>query len=139
MDLTLLSSDSDSDLEMLAQLSDSSDEDETLCRPPKRIRRVNYTQSHDDGDFTFRFRLNKHAFNSLLLEITPLFRVTSTRNYGVSPLHQLLLTLRFYALGTMLISECRQILWNCWISSRLGQLMAHISAYSLHSIWSMET
>ncbi|CAG4991801.1 unnamed protein product [Parnassius apollo] len=104
MDLTLLSSDSDSDLEMLAQLSDSSDEDETLRRTPKRIRRVNYTQSLDDGDFTFRFRLNKHAFNSLLLEITPLLRVTSTRNYGVSPLHQLLLTLRFYALGTMLIS-----------------------------------
>ncbi|CAG4999783.1 unnamed protein product [Parnassius apollo] len=104
MDLTLLSSDSDSDLGMLAQLSDSSDEDETLRRTPKRIRRVNYTQSLDDGDFTFRFRLNKHAFNSLLLEITPLLRVTSTRNYGVSPLHQLLLTLRFYALGTMLIS-----------------------------------
>ncbi|CAG4985483.1 unnamed protein product [Parnassius apollo] len=104
MDLTLLSSDSYSDLEMLAQLSDSSDEDETLRRTPKRIRRVKYTQSFDDGDFTFRFRLNKHAFNSLLLEITPLLRVTSTRNYGVSPLHQLLLTLRFYALGTMLIS-----------------------------------
>ncbi|CAG4950749.1 unnamed protein product [Parnassius apollo] len=48
MDLTLLSSDSDSDLEMLAQLSDSSDEDETLRRTPKRIRRVNYTQSLDD-------------------------------------------------------------------------------------------
>ncbi|CAG5030387.1 unnamed protein product [Parnassius apollo] len=75
MDLTLLSSDSDSDLEMLAQLSDSSDEDETLRRTPKGIRRVNYTQSLDDGDFTFRFRLNKHAFNSLLLEITPLLRL----------------------------------------------------------------
>ncbi|GBP79909.1 Putative nuclease HARBI1 [Eumeta japonica] len=28
----------------------------------------------------------------------------SVRNYGISPLHQLLLTLRFYALGTMLVA-----------------------------------
>ncbi|CAH2109216.1 unnamed protein product [Euphydryas editha] len=34
----------------------------------------------------------------------PFVRVTSARNHGDSPLHQLLLTLRFYALDTMLIS-----------------------------------
>ncbi|CAG4936479.1 unnamed protein product [Parnassius apollo] len=127
----------------------------------KRIRRVNYTQSLDDGDFTFRFRLNKHAFNSLLLEITSFLRVTSTRNYGVSTLHQLLLTLRLlYGVGVSKSTAGRivrdtnhQQLPNYMINIFmfiegmqtnsielldflvcLGQLMAHISTYSLHVI-----
>lgn len=60
--------------------------------------------SLDDAEFSFRFRLNKSTVQSLLTQLMPFIRVTSARNHGVSPLHQLLLTLRFYALGTMLIS-----------------------------------
>ncbi|CAH2101959.1 unnamed protein product [Euphydryas editha] len=44
------------------------------------------------------------TINDLLTEIYPFLRVTSKRNHGVPPLHQLLLTLRFYSLGTMLVA-----------------------------------
>ncbi|XP_059062811.1 putative nuclease HARBI1 [Achroia grisella] len=109
MSFEMSSSDSDSDLEHLIQLSDwdtnSSDDDSDKQRVSSRIiRRVNYMQTLDDAEFTFRFRLTKPAFQLLLTELMPFVRVTSKKNYGVSPLHQLLLTLRFYALGTMLIS-----------------------------------
>ncbi|XP_022823338.1 putative nuclease HARBI1 [Spodoptera litura] len=66
--------------------------------------RINYESELSDSEFTFRFRLNKSSVNELLVKILPNLRVKSSRNYGVSPLHQLLLTLRFYALGTMLVS-----------------------------------
>ncbi|XP_012543806.2 putative nuclease HARBI1 [Bombyx mori] len=118
MAFSLVTSDSDSDLEGLGQLSDwdnsasDSDSDDIDLhddgfrgrRASRKIRRINYMQSLDDAEFTFRFRLSKPAVNQLLNEIIPFIRVTSSRNHGVSPIHQLLLTLRFYALGTMLIS-----------------------------------
>ncbi|XP_063826817.1 putative nuclease HARBI1 [Ostrinia nubilalis] len=94
------SSNSDEDLTLVS----SSSEEELPRRSRSLIRRVNYMQSLDDAEFTFRFRLTKPAVEFLLAEIMPFVRVTSTRNFGISPLHQLLMSLRFYALGTMLIS-----------------------------------
>lgn len=79
MALLLLSSDSDSDLENLADLSDWSDEENVSRRPLRRLRRVNFMQSLDDADFSFRFRLNKPAVESLLTEIMPMLRVSSSR------------------------------------------------------------
>ncbi|XP_041975889.1 putative nuclease HARBI1 isoform X2 [Aricia agestis] len=102
MDLSILSSSDSSDFEDLILIS--SDEEDAPRRCSRRMRRINYMQSLDETDFTFRFRLSKPAVELLLNEIMPFIRVTSSRNYGVSPLHQLLLSLRFYALGTMLIS-----------------------------------
>ncbi|XP_037876466.1 putative nuclease HARBI1 [Bombyx mori] len=105
---TLMSSDSDSDLEVLEQLSDWDNEDTDGDEGPSGSRRsycrIDYTQCLTDAEFTFRFRLNKAAVQLLLSEIMPHVKVTCNRNHGVAPLHQLLLTLRFYALGTMLIS-----------------------------------
>lgn len=79
-------SDSDSEMEVLAQLSDwestDSDSDEEVRQQrasSRRIRRVNYMQSLDDVEFTFRFRLSKFAVNVLLTEIMPFIRVTSSR------------------------------------------------------------
>ncbi|CAG5007581.1 unnamed protein product [Parnassius apollo] len=66
--------------------------------------RINYRSEFSDSEFTYRFRLNKTSVDELLLKITPSLKVISSRNKGISPLHQLLLTLRFYALGTMLLS-----------------------------------
>lgn len=77
------SSDSDdSDMEVLALLSDwdtDSDADDRQRACPRRLRRVNYMQSLDDAEFTFRFRLSKAAVNSLLPQLMPFIRVTSTR------------------------------------------------------------
>ncbi|XP_045457651.1 putative nuclease HARBI1 [Melitaea cinxia] len=96
-------SESDLELEVLEQLSDW-DDDELLPAPRKSFTRINHLRLLNEAEFTFRFRINKTAVESLLSEIMPFIKVTSKRNNGVSPLHQLLLTLRFYALGTMLIA-----------------------------------
>ncbi|CAB3241139.1 unnamed protein product [Arctia plantaginis] len=58
----------------------------------------------NDYEFAYRFRLNKSAVNQLINWIQPYLSVTSKRNHGISTLHQILLALRFYALGTMLVS-----------------------------------
>ncbi|CAH4033101.1 unnamed protein product [Pieris brassicae] len=147
MNFELLTSDSDSDLEVLAMLSDwdsssnsdssdnmdvedsnsseESDDDNTVGgdngitvygekkngelhsneenkNKPLKLRRVNYMLTLEDAEFTFTFRLSKTVVEPLLAEIMPYVRVTSARNNGVTPFHQLLLTLRFYAMGTML-------------------------------------
>ncbi|CAF4890821.1 unnamed protein product [Pieris macdunnoughi] len=103
MAMALLFSDSDdSDLLFLSDTDSESEEERSASS--RRLKRVNYMQSLDDAEFTFRFRLSKPAVETLLTRLMPFVRVTSTRNHGVSPLHQMLLTLRFYALGTMLIS-----------------------------------
>ncbi|CAH2100915.1 unnamed protein product [Euphydryas editha] len=51
-----------------------------------------------------KIRMGKASVESVLNEITPFIKVKSRRNNGIPPLHQLLLALRFYALGTMLNS-----------------------------------
>lgn len=86
MEVSIFSSDSDdSDLEVLAQLSDwdsdDSDVDAEVRRrsSSRRNRRVNYMQTLDDAEFTFRFRLPKAAVNLLLNKLIPFIPVTSTR------------------------------------------------------------
>ncbi|XP_045494080.1 putative nuclease HARBI1 [Colias croceus] len=104
--MEIFSSDSDSDLELLAQLSDwdSSDSEQERAVSSKTFRRINFMASLTDAEFTFRFRMNKASVESVFNEIMPYIKVKSRRNNGIPPLHQLLLALRFYALGTMLNS-----------------------------------
>uniref|UniRef100_A0A2A4IXD7 DDE Tnp4 domain-containing protein n=1 Tax=Heliothis virescens TaxID=7102 RepID=A0A2A4IXD7_HELVI len=113
MDVSSSDSDSDeSDLQVLAQLSELSDWDDSdggeipvaLVDPPKSFLRTDFMASLNDSEFTFRFRMNKESVESLLNEIMPFIKVKSRRNNGTPPLHQLLLALRFYALGAMLKS-----------------------------------
>ncbi|XP_023945745.1 putative nuclease HARBI1 [Bicyclus anynana] len=103
----MLSSDSDmSDLEILFDLSDwdeseidtTDDENE-----PVRVykERVNYIKTLDAHEFVLRFRVSKTLVESLLTEIYPHLNDLGSRNVDMSPLHQLLLTLRFYALGSL--------------------------------------
>ncbi|XP_045453773.1 putative nuclease HARBI1 [Melitaea cinxia] len=73
-------------------------------RDHRNYAQINYMSVLSEKEFIFRFRLNKTLVNELLIKIMPDLRVQSSRNNGVSPLHQLLLTLRFYAFGTMLVS-----------------------------------
>ncbi|CAH2106033.1 unnamed protein product [Euphydryas editha] len=82
--------------------SDSDSDENTAPRQYKE--RVDYTTTLNSVEFQMRFRLDKASVEHLLVEIMPHLRVKGTRNHGVSPLHQLLLALRFYALGTMLLS-----------------------------------
>src|SRR5271169_1050998 len=83
--------------------SDSSDEElEILARYSaaglRRIKKVYVrTESFNDLDdeaFRQRFRLTKEAIVSLLDVLEPRLRHTSSRNNPVSPMNQLLLTLR---------------------------------------------
>ncbi|CAG4975197.1 unnamed protein product [Parnassius apollo] len=71
MEISIFSSDSDDgDLDVLAQLSDwdtDKDAEDRHRASSRKIRRVNYMQSLDDAEFTFRFSLSKPAFTSLLM------------------------------------------------------------------------
>ncbi|KOB76728.1 Uncharacterized protein OBRU01_01800, partial [Operophtera brumata] len=72
------SSNNSSDLGLLELLSDwDSEEDNELDRTRSYGERVNYMHKYEEYEFM---------------------------NHGIPPLHQLLLTLRFYALGTMLVA-----------------------------------
>ncbi|XP_063232410.1 putative nuclease HARBI1 isoform X1 [Bacillus rossius redtenbacheri] len=76
-----------------------------LARGPRNFReRPDHLNQWNDKEFSARFRLSKDTVLHLLEELEPLIRSRTDRNHAVSPLNKLLLTLRFYALGTMLSS-----------------------------------
>lgn len=87
-----------------------SDDDEEIIefisRP--RIRdvnlRTNLFESLNDSKFVRRFRLTKETTLLLLHQIEDKLKFTSQRNNAVSPLNQILCTLRFYATGSQLIT-----------------------------------
>ncbi|XP_018303528.1 putative nuclease HARBI1 isoform X2 [Mycetomoellerius zeteki] len=72
------------------------------------VRRKRYTvrprpdlfNEYDNIEFVRRFRLHKRTVQMILNLIEETIRSRTDRNHAVSPLHQLLLTLRFYATGT---------------------------------------
>ncbi|CAG4958262.1 unnamed protein product [Colias eurytheme] len=99
-------SSSDSDREVFHIISNYSDIDSEDDSGRERVyrERVDFFATLESYEFQVRFRLDKESVAQLLLEIYPDIRIKGARNHGISPLHQLLLTLRFYALGTMLIS-----------------------------------
>ncbi|KAL0858513.1 hypothetical protein ABMA27_012375 [Loxostege sticticalis] len=97
-------SSSSDDIALLEQLSDWESETEENVASRSYEERINYLYKYNDYEFQYRFRLSKTAVNDLLQEIYPFLKVTSKKNHGISPLHQILLTLRFYALGTMLVA-----------------------------------
>ncbi|KAL4712642.1 hypothetical protein ACJJTC_007939 [Scirpophaga incertulas] len=104
-------SSSDSDREVISILTNSSETEEDNRRVRIYKERVNYLATLVSYEFQVRFRLDKESTKQLLLEINPHIRVTGSRNHGISPLHQLLMTLRFYALGTMLLSDFVGVSW----------------------------
>ncbi|XP_011268108.2 putative nuclease HARBI1 [Camponotus floridanus] len=55
---------------------------------------------YDNIEFLRRFRFRKRTVQMILILIKQRIRSKTDRNHAVSPLHQLLLTLRFYATGT---------------------------------------
>lgn len=81
VNMEIFSSDSDSDLEVVAQLSewDSSDSEQERAVSSKTFQRINFMASLTDAEFTFRFRINKASVESVLNEIMPYIKVKSRR------------------------------------------------------------
>ena len=73
---------------------------------PRVIRDRNnpFTEFTDD-EFRMRFRLPKTSLQTVLNLIQEKLEYPSKRNSAVSPLNQLLLTLRFYATSSFQVSE----------------------------------
>ncbi|XP_018363578.1 PREDICTED: putative nuclease HARBI1 isoform X2 [Trachymyrmex cornetzi] len=82
----------------------SSDDDEDIIRPKRFKQRMNYFDDLDDIEFKMRFRLNKNSVLLILNHIEEVLIFRSNRNNPISPMQQLLLTLRFYATGSFIIS-----------------------------------
>ncbi|XP_023312349.1 putative nuclease HARBI1 [Anoplophora glabripennis] len=95
----------------LYETSSSSDEENDLLanifqnrRKEKRIReRVNHMEYWDEEEFFIRFRLTKDSVRQLLDIIVETLETATNRNAAITPITQLLLALRYYATGSMLI------------------------------------
>ena len=74
---------------------------------PRRPRvfhdRSNPLTELDDDDFRIRYRLTKTSFVDLLEAIEPELRNVTESHGGLLPIHQLIVTLRFYASGSFLV------------------------------------
>ncbi|CAK1592229.1 unnamed protein product [Parnassius mnemosyne] len=68
-----------------------------VTRPWWIKERINYFYDYDDEDFRIRFRLSKAAAHNPLIKIEDHLEFISERNQSISPINQLLTTLRFYA------------------------------------------
>ncbi|XP_045464156.1 putative nuclease HARBI1 [Harmonia axyridis] len=83
----------------LAFEDDDSDE-EFVVRRPRWIReREDHFQNLDNADFEKRFRLSKKAALQILGSIEEQIEFANDKNNSVSPMNQLLCTLRYYATG----------------------------------------
>lgn len=95
------------DMALEYMLSSSDDEDfvQIINRRPRIIRRrPSYFEEFDDIDFHARFRLTKESVTTVLREIEEEISHKTEQNNAVSPINQLLLTLRFYATGNHMLS-----------------------------------
>ncbi|KAK9751354.1 DDE superfamily endonuclease [Popillia japonica] len=89
----------------------TSSSDEELIEMVRRRRhpkvfneRRNPFNQFSDEEFFDRFRFTKDGVNEILGYIDDTIKFDSARNQCLTPMNQLLLTLRFYASGCMLIS-----------------------------------
>ncbi|XP_033208933.1 putative nuclease HARBI1 [Belonocnema kinseyi] len=90
----------DDDIEEIAGI-----DNRVVHRKPYTIyARENHFDKWDDREFFKRFRLTKQSVQYLLRQTEHRIRYRTERNNAVSPMCQLLMALRFYATGHMLIS-----------------------------------
>ncbi|XP_017784326.1 PREDICTED: uncharacterized protein LOC108567998 [Nicrophorus vespilloides] len=83
--------------------SNSDEENEDFGRQLKLYRKSNnYFELYSDDEFFASFRLSKTVVRTILDDIEHLIKVPNQRGGCIKPMHQLLLTLRFYALGNVL-------------------------------------
>ncbi|XP_071579480.1 putative nuclease HARBI1 [Temnothorax nylanderi] len=89
---------------VLSSLDDEGFADMVNRRPNNVRRQPAYFYEFDDVDFHARFRLSKECVTEVLEAIEPEISHPTERNNAISAINQLLLTLRFYATGSHLIS-----------------------------------
>ena len=94
------SEDSDDELiEVLVQYLEM----ESMRRPRTLRDQGDPITDYDDIDFRMRYRLPKEAVRQLMQRIGDELSHHHNRHAQVSPINQLLLTLRFYATGSFLV------------------------------------
>ncbi|XP_028039897.1 putative nuclease HARBI1 isoform X2 [Bombyx mandarina] len=77
----------------------------SVFRRPRLYRqRTEDFEKYDDKDFVFRYRLSKETVLFLLEKIEHLLEYKDNRNQSVTPLTQLLCTLRYFATGNFLLT-----------------------------------
>ncbi|XP_018406712.1 PREDICTED: putative nuclease HARBI1, partial [Cyphomyrmex costatus] len=70
-----------------------------------QLKREYYkTELFDDANFHRRFVISKHSFNMLLDKIYVKIQHNTDRNNAIPPIIQLMVTLRFYATGSFLMT-----------------------------------
>nr|XP_026498851.1 putative nuclease HARBI1 [Vanessa tameamea] len=78
---------------------------DTIVRRPRIFKeRRSYFEEYDDLDFCTRFRLSKETTLDILQLIEDKLEYPSDRNESISPINQILLTLRYYATGSQQIT-----------------------------------
>ncbi|KAL0882717.1 hypothetical protein ABMA27_001140 [Loxostege sticticalis] len=108
----------------------SSDDDDiiveyVLNRRPKTFRdRILQLEFWDDVDFFERYRMSKTTVLWLHNELKNSLKRPTDRNHAVSPLDQILLTLRFYATGN--IQQCSGDLFGLH-KSTICRIIHHLS------------
>ncbi|XP_063222478.1 putative nuclease HARBI1 [Bacillus rossius redtenbacheri] len=98
----MLSSGSESEDDVVERLLDLGRQNEI---PRRRIYlpRSNPFEEYDDKKFVMRYRLSKETVVRVLAQIEDNLTFNSNRNRPVSPMNQLLLSLRFYATGAFMV------------------------------------
>lgn len=81
-------------------LSSSDEEDVAIRRPRLILVRRNPFIEYDNVDFRTRFRIRKACAEEILNLIGNNLVFLSNRNRPITPMNQLLITLRFYATGS---------------------------------------
>ncbi|KAB0804604.1 hypothetical protein PPYR_01574 [Photinus pyralis] len=97
---------------LLRHLNVNSDSDDEMLegflqktRARKRFRQlITLFDEYNDDEFFMRFRLTKPTVAALHEQLVDQIKFQTNRNNGLSSLNQLLLALRFYACGNMLIT-----------------------------------
>lgn len=97
------------------------------CRRPRNVRpRTNFIENFDDIDFKMRFRFSKATVEVILNLIGANLKATSLRNDPISPINQVLITLRFYATGSFQLCTGDNFLVS---QSSVSRIFAKISHY----------
>lgn len=127
---------SSSSLSSLSNISDisfssfsSSDDEEIVVHRPRIIlERNNPMLMYDDIDFKKRFRLTKHMVRFLLDIIGPQIEPNDNRNFPIPAIQKILITLRFYATGSFLITIADNFNVSTSSVSRIVQEVTHYIA-----------